>query len=149
MCIRDRALGTGAASRKRIGIEGRRIVAIVAVLVTGLAGISPELVTVVAGGGYADALPALGLSLVGVVASALFLIASLPSLLTKHMNDVGLAVGFGVTVALVMNLVLARPFGSTGTAASVTAGQLASVALAAALGWRRLGIGFAAGRIIV
>ena len=143
------ALGSGEASRKRIGVEGRQIVAIVAVLVTGVAVVSPELVRLVAGAAYGNALPALGLSLVGVLASALFLLASLPSVLTRHTKDVGLAVGSGVALALLLNLVLARPFGSTGTAAAVTAGQLVAALLAAALGRRRLVMRFGRGRIAV
>ena len=135
------SLGTGAGAWVRIGADGRRVIAVVAVLVGGLAAIAPELLRLVAGEAYADALPAVGLSLVGTLGSAIFLVASLPSVMTRDTKDVGVAMGLGVGCGVLLNLVLAPRLGSTGTAAAVAMGQLTAALLAATFSWRRANIG--------
>ncbi len=142
------ALGTSAAALSRIGNDGRRIVSMVAILVTAVAALGPELIQTVAGRPYDSAVPALGFSLIATLGTALFLVESLPSIIARETRDVGLAMGMGVGLALALNLALVTSAGSTGTAAAVATGQLTSAGIVAILGRRRLRIQFGSLRLV-
>ena len=141
------ARGTTPAALVDTGLDARRIIVLVAVSIVTVGVVSPELLTVVAGTAFAQALPSIGLSLVATLGTALFLVTSMASLLDKRMGIVSLATMLGVAAALVANLALARAFGSAGTAGALAIGQLVAAGLAAWFGrdvlrlpvpWRRV-----------
>jgi O-antigen/teichoic acid export membrane protein len=118
------SLGTGPAARARVESDGRRIVIVVAIVVVGIAALAPELVGLVAGDAYIRAVPALRMSLIATIGTALFLVASVPRLVSRQTKSVGLALGLGVAVGIGANMLLAPLFGATGTAGAVAAGQM-------------------------
>jgi O-antigen/teichoic acid export membrane protein len=139
---RTYALGTSPMAVRRIRTEGIAIVGAIAalVLLVGLAG--PEAVAVVAGEPYRAALPALGLALVGVLATGAYTIASIASAIERRTSDLGLATGAAAIVSVVVTLLLVGTLRSSGAAAGVAAGQLVAAVVVARLGIRRLDLQF-------
>jgi O-antigen/teichoic acid export membrane protein len=128
------ALGTSPGSRARLGTDASRILISVAALAAIVALFSREAIQLLAGGEYQAALPAVGLSLLGVIAAAAFLVTSLPSAMGKRMKDIGIASVAGVALAVALNIVLAPRFGAPGTAAALAASPLAAALVVRFLG---------------
>ncbi len=132
------ALGTSDQARIQLAAEGSWIMSAVCAVTLVLAVASPEVLELAAGPRYALALPTLGVCLVAVLGSALYLIASLPSSIARKTQDLAMATGASVIVAITGNVILAPSLQSLGTAVAVAAGQFAGVATVAILGRRRL-----------
>jgi O-antigen/teichoic acid export membrane protein len=117
------ALGTGPAALVHTARDAHRIALVVSGAVVVIAVASPELVGVVSGPAFAPSLPALGISLCGVLATAVYLVASMPSALGNRFRDIGVSGTVGVVVGVVLNVLLAPRLGSSGTALATLAGQ--------------------------
>ena len=117
------ALGTGSKALAQTGEDGRRILLLVSAVVVLVAAGSPEMVQLVSGPAFMPSLPALGLSLCTVLATASYLVASMPSALGNRFKDIGISGLVGVAVGLATNAVLAPYLGSLGTALAATLGQ--------------------------
>jgi hypothetical protein len=123
-----------------LAVDARRILVGITGLVTLIGLLAPEILVVAGGGRYIDALPAVGVSLVGVFGSGAYLVASMPSALARRMGDLGFASAVGVVVSLAVNAVLARPLGATGTAMALAVGPLLSAVLVYTLGSRYMAL---------
>jgi O-antigen/teichoic acid export membrane protein len=132
------SLGTGREALERIGLDARRILVVVSMVVVAVAAGSREGIALLSGPGYAGALEVVGLALVGQLFTAVFLVASMPSALARSMGQLGIAGIVGVAAAVAVNLVVAAPYGAQGTAAALAIGPLVSAATAWALGRTRL-----------
>jgi O-antigen/teichoic acid export membrane protein len=129
-------LGDAPASLTRLATEARQILAVLSLFVGLLGLLAPEVVAVVGAGRYADARPAVGLALLGVLGTGLFAVTSLRSAMAQSTRDIGLAALAGVAAAVAVNLVLAPSLGAPGTAAAIATGQLLPVGVVAWLGRR-------------
>jgi O-antigen/teichoic acid export membrane protein/SAM-dependent methyltransferase len=134
------ALGAAPDERARIAVEGRRIVALVALVVAGLSLIAPELLVVVSGDRYLPALRSVGWSALALLLVALTMIGSTPSALATKMRDLGIVGVAGVAAAVALNVLVAAKFGSAGTAAALAMGQGVAAGVAIWLGRRRLDV---------
>ncbi|MFP5316735.1 MAG: lipopolysaccharide biosynthesis protein [Acidimicrobiia bacterium] len=133
---------------RRIARDAERIVLAVATALVPLAVLAPELVRLVAGAAYLDAVPAIGFSLVATLGLALVTVAGMPSALDRRTRDLGLAGTAGALSAVAVNVLFASLWGATGTAAALATGQLVSLVTVAALArsstalplnWARMG----------
>lgn len=134
------SLGTSGPARARLADDALWIVAFVSATVVMLAAFSPEIVLLAAGARYAAVLPALAFSLVSVLATTLYLIASQPSAISRATQDLGLATGTAVAVAVGFNVLLAPIWQSAGMAAAIALSQVAAVVVVGLLGGRRLAL---------
>ncbi len=134
------AMGDSPVSRRRIARQGLAIVSLVAAGAVVVAAVAPEAITVVAGTRYEPALPAIGWSLLAVIASGLYLILSTPSALARRFGDIGVASALGLIATLVVNLLLARPFGGAATAFAVMVGQLVAASVVTLRGRAHVGM---------
>lgn len=132
------SLGTGREALERIGLDARRILVVVSMVVVVVAAGSREGIALLSGPGYAGALGVVGLALVGQLFTAVFLVASMPSALARSMGHLGIAGIAGVGAAVAVNLVVAGPHGAQGTATALAIGPLVSAATAWTLGRTRL-----------
>ncbi len=131
----------------RIARDARRIVVAVTTAIVPMAVFAPELVRLVAGASYLDAVPAIGFSLVTTLGLALVTVAGMPSVLDRRTRDLGLAGTAGALSAVAVNLSFASLWGATGTAAALACGQLVALVTVAALrsstalplAWARMG----------
>jgi O-antigen/teichoic acid export membrane protein len=136
-------LGTSPDALQRIAHDARRSLVGVAAFVGAVALVSREGILLLSGPAYLSALPAVGFSLVAVLASALFVVTTTPSMLEAQMHDVGVATLVGIGIAVGATVVLASPYGAAGAAAGAAVGQLCAALLAAWLGRRRAALPFA------
>jgi O-antigen/teichoic acid export membrane protein len=132
------AAGSSPGALARLAVDARRILVGVAAAVAFLALLAPEVLETVGGSAYRDALPALGLSLIGALATALYLVTSLPSALARRMIDLGIASTVGVAISVIANAALATRWGAAGTATALLLSPLTAAGIAYALGSRRL-----------
>lgn len=126
------AHGGAAAGLRPLAQDARRALVGVAALVAALGLVSREAVLLVSGGTYLPAVPALGFSLLAVLATGATIIAMTPSLLAGAMRDVGAATLGGIAAGVAATLLLAGPYGAAGAAAGIAFGQAIS---ALAVGW--------------
>jgi O-antigen/teichoic acid export membrane protein len=112
-----------SSGRRQIAAEGSAFLLLLSAVLPAVGAVTPEGLALLAGQRYAVAGPATSFALVAVLASGGFLVASMSSLLARDARSVGIAMGVGVGVSVVANLVLAPRFGSGGTAAAMAAGQ--------------------------
>ena len=143
------ALGTTDEARRRIGSETAWIVGIVSIAVLVIAAGAREIVEAAAGPAYLAALPALGFSLVAVLGSALYLVASMPSALARTTEDLGMATAVGAVVAVAATLLLAPLWAATGTAAAAAIAQVSVVGTVGVLGRRRGTLALPARRLVL
>ena len=99
--------------------------AILAVIVVGAA-VGPELIPLLAGPDYADAVAPFGWGLLTAAAGAIFLVGSIASSLARATRDIAVAAAVGAGVGIILNLVLASVASATGTAAAIALGQIAA-----------------------
>ena len=141
------ALGSGKEALRQTAADGHRILVVVCTTIVVLAVASPEYVRVVSGPAFISSLPALGLSLCGVLATAGYLVTSMPSALAGRFRDIGISGTVGVGVGFALNVLLAPTVGSVGTAFAITVGQLVATVLVWHMGrgsvvlplpWRRI-----------
>lgn len=123
------AQGNTPSGRRLIAADARRIIVAVCVALVPLAVLAPELLRLVAGPAYHDALGAIGFSLVTTIALSLFVVAGMPSSLSRTMGDLGVAGTIGALTGVAANIAFARLWGATGTSAALAAGQLVGVAV--------------------
>lgn len=132
--------GTSPPALSRLALEARRILIGVAATVAFLALLAPELLRILGGSAYDDALSAVGVSLIGALAAALYLVTSLPSALARRMSDLGIASMVGVATSVAANAVLASRWGAVGTAAALLMSPLIAAFVVYALGSRHLAL---------
>lgn len=139
--------GSSPSALARLALDSRRILIGVAGLVGCLGLLAPEIVAVAGGSAYVDAIPAVGVSLVGAFAGALYLVTSMPSALARRMGDLGVASTVGVVVSVGANSLLAPSWGAAGTAtalalspvvAAITAHRYGSKRVVVPIRWTRL-----------
>ncbi len=129
-------LGDAPDSLARLGTEARQILAVLSLCVGLLGLLAPEVVGLIGAGRYADARPAVGLALIGVLGTGLFAVTSLRSAMAQATRDIGLAVLVGVAAAVALNLGLAPSLGAAGTAAAIATGQLVPTGIVGRVGRR-------------
>lgn len=130
--------GTSQAALSRLALDGRRFLVGVAAAVAFLALAAPEVLATLGGPGYGDALAAVGVSLVGALAAALYLVTSMPSALARRMSDLGIASTAGVVVSVAANAALVVEWGAFGTAVALMLGPLTAAVTAYGLGSRHM-----------
>lgn len=142
-------MGSSPAALGRLGIQARRILIALAVCVALLGLLAPEIVALVGAGRYADARPAVGWCLIGILGTGLFAVGSLPSVMARATREMGFAILVGAAVGVVLNVGLASSLGASGTALAIASGQVLTGAVAVILGrrhqrlpvaWRRVGL---------
>jgi O-antigen/teichoic acid export membrane protein len=131
-----------------LAVEAREITLVLGVLVAALGFFAPEAIVILGGGPYADALPAIGISLCGTLAGGLFVVASLPSALAKRTGDIATATLGGVAATVGIGVVLAPAFGAIGTACAVALGQVLAALIASWRGASRYRVPFEWGRML-
>jgi O-antigen/teichoic acid export membrane protein len=134
------AQGASPAGLARIAVDARRIVVTVCVAIVPMAVFAPELLRLVAGPAYRDALGAIGFSLVTTIGLALFVVAGMPSSLSRTMRDLGIAGTVGALAGVALNVGFARQWGAAGTSAALAAGQFIGVGLLLMMGRRRAAV---------
>jgi len=134
------AQGRTPAGLARIASDAKRIVVAVCVALVPMAVLAPELLRLVAGPAYRDALPAIGFSLVTTIGLALFVVAGMPSSLSRAMGDLGLAGTVGALAGVAANIGFSRWWGATGTSAALATGQFVGVAILLVIGRRRAAV---------
>jgi O-antigen/teichoic acid export membrane protein len=134
------AAGTAPAALAALAVDSRRILIAVAASIVALALVSPEVVQLAGGDAYVEALPVIGASLVGVFAMAMYVVTSTASALARRMGDLGIALVVGVAISILLNLLLARPYGAIGTATAMAIGPLSASFVVFALGASRVRI---------
>ena len=122
--------------------------AVVAAGVVALATFSPELIIIVSGAAYTDALPAVGLSLVFALGFAAFQVVTMPSAISRRMRNLGLAAAIAACSGIWLNLWWAPAHGSTGTAAAIAVGQFAGVGAGIALAREHAPVPYQWGRMV-
>ncbi len=132
--------GSSPGALARLALDARRILVGVAASVAFLALLAPEVLETVGGSAYRDALPAVGVSLIGALAMALYLVTSLPSALARRMIDLGIASTVGVAISVTANAALATRWGAVGTATALVLSPLIAAGIAYALGSRHLAL---------
>jgi len=141
------ALGTRLDARHRISTEATWIIALVSTATLMIAAGSRTVVPLLVGVPYLASLPALGWGLVGIVALALFVVASIPNVVAKRTERVAVATGAAAVSSVIGTAVFAGPWGAEGAAAAVALGQVAALFIVIALS-RGLPIRFAWGRLL-
>jgi O-antigen/teichoic acid export membrane protein len=141
------ALGTRLDARQRISTEATWIVALVSTAALMIAAGSRTVVPLLVGAPYLASLPALGWGLVGIVALALFVVASIPNVVAKRTERVAVATGAAAVLSVIGTALFAGPWGAEGAAAAVALGQVAALLIVIALS-RGLPIRFAWGRLL-
>ena len=141
------ALGTRPDARDRISTEATWIIAIVSAAALTIAIGSRTVVPLLVGTPYLTSLPALGWGLVGVVALALFVVASIPNVVAKRTGRVAVATGTTAVLSVIGTAVFAGPWGAEGAAAAVALGQIVALSIVIALS-RGLPIRFAWGQLL-
>ncbi|MEO6988195.1 MAG: oligosaccharide flippase family protein [Aquihabitans sp.] len=119
-----------------IAQDGRRIMTGVGLAVVLAAVTAPEVVRIIGGSAYGPAIRPIGLSLVFALGYGGYMVATMPSALSRHMRDLGIAASVAAVTGIVLNLWMAR-WGASGTAGAVAAGQFVGLALAVYLGRQR------------
>lgn len=127
------ALGATEAGIRRTSQDARRILILASTGVAVFAVFCPGLLALLGGSAYLNALPAVGMSLLAVLGSALYLVTSMPSALLHRTGVLGASMAGGVLATIAANLLLASTFGGAGTALALALGQLAAAATAARL----------------
>lgn len=141
------ALGTRLDARERISTEATWIVALVSAAALIIAAGSRTVVPLLVGTPYLASLPPLGWGLVGVIALALFVVASIPNVVAKRTERVAVATGSAAVLSVIGTALFAGPWGADGAAAAVALGQVAALFIVIALS-RGLPIRFAWGRLL-
>jgi O-antigen/teichoic acid export membrane protein len=141
------ALGTSLHARERISTEATWIVALVSAAAITIAVGSRTIVPVLVGDQYLASLPALGWGLVGVIALALFVVASIPNAVAKRTGRLAVATASAAALSVVGTALLAPAWGAAGATAAVALGEVAAVVIVIALS-RGLPIRLAWGRLI-
>lgn len=142
------AAGSSPAALAKLGADARRILVGAAAAAVILALIAPEVLATAGGRAYLGALPAVGISLVGAVASAMYLVTSLPSSLARRMGDLGAATTVGVAISVLANWLLAPLWGAAGTATALVISPTVAAAMALYLGSKRLVLPIPWGRVL-
>jgi O-antigen/teichoic acid export membrane protein len=141
------ALGTRLDARQRISTEATWIVALVSTGALMIAAGSRTVVPLLVGAPYLASLPALGWGLVGIIALALFVVASIPNVVAKRTERVAVATGAAAVLSVIGTALFAGPWGAEGAAAAGALGQGAALLIVIALS-RGLPIRFAWGRLL-
>ena len=128
------ALGTGPAAMKRTAIDAGRILVVISSAVVLISFAGPEVVTLVVGQRFEGAVPAVGVALVGALATGIYVVASMPSALAARTRDLGISGTVGVSAAVGLNVLLAPAAGALGTAGAIAVGQMTGAAVAWRLG---------------
>jgi O-antigen/teichoic acid export membrane protein len=132
------ALGSGPEGRVHTGRNARRILVAITLLFSLTAFLTRDLVLIISGGAYSDAIRVVGPLLIAGLGAALFMVLSMPSALDRSLRDIGLAGSVGAMSGVVLNLALAGPWGAMGTAVALAAGQLLGCFVLARLGRRHV-----------
>jgi O-antigen/teichoic acid export membrane protein len=143
------ALGSSPEGRLHTGRNARRILVAVTFLflLVGLA--TPDLVLVISGASYSNAIKVVGPLLIAGLGAALFMVLSMPSALARSLRDIGLAGSVGAISGVLLNLALAGSWGAVGTAVALGVGQLIGCFILVLTGrrhvqlvipWGRLGV---------
>jgi O-antigen/teichoic acid export membrane protein len=140
--------GSSPAALARLALDAHRFLVGVAAAVAFLALVAPEVLATAGGSAYGDALAAVGVSLIGALAGALYLVTSMPSALARRMSDLGIASIIGVTLSVIANVALAIRWGASGTAVALMLSPLVAAVIAHGLGSRRLVMPIRWGRIV-
>jgi O-antigen/teichoic acid export membrane protein len=125
------ATATAADLKHELG-NARWILRAVAVGAAAIALVTRPLLDLVAGTAYGAAVPTTGVTLLGAIAMALFMIQSTPLLVARKTAIVATATIAGTLTALMLSLVCAPRLAAFGTASAIAIGQLVS----ATASWR-------------
>lgn len=128
------AIFESGAGRRQIAAESSAFLVLLSALALAMSALIPEGIQLLAGRQYEAAGPATSFALIAALGSAGFVVGSMPSLLARDTRSIGIAMGIGVAIGVLANLVLAPRFGSTGTAAAMAAGQSVAFAVVVLLG---------------
>lgn len=126
------SLGSERAARPALAEEARQIAMCVVALAAAVGIMAPEGVRLVAGSDYAAATAAVGWSCVYALFFGLFQIVSLPSVMDRHLANLGVANGVAAGLSVTGTLLLASRFGAAGGMAAIAAGGAVSVLV---VGW--------------
>lgn len=130
------ARGTGPVAFRETALDARRIIVLVSTSIMVIGLLAPELVWLIGGAAFIDALSSVGLSLVATLGATLFLVTSMSSTLNKRMGVVSMSAMFGVGAALICNMALSSRFGAAGTAGALAIGQFTAAGFAELFGRR-------------
>ena len=127
------AMAEEADAIDRLRRDARALMASLAVLAVGLAAAGSGLLALVAGDGYADALPALGWALLIPITTGTLIVATLPLTMGHQMRRLGVATAGAALTGVAVTIALAEPFGAAGAAAALSAAPLIGALLATRL----------------
>lgn len=130
------AMGSSQVALDRLAVEARRIVVGVAAIATLVALAAPAIVVLATGSGYQASVAVVGFSLLGVVANATFLVASLPRAMAMTMGAIGAASLVGIVVGVIANFLLAPAMGAQGTAFAISLGPVIATSVLMIAGGR-------------
>jgi O-antigen/teichoic acid export membrane protein len=131
------AFRLGTSRVAQLSREAHQIVVASALVVVVLCASIPATIAIVGGNAYLPAGPAAAVSLAGVLLAAMYLVASLPSAMSKATSDLAWSASIGVAGAVGANLILAPRLGAVGTATAMASGQAIAVAVIWRLSRRR------------
>lgn len=123
-------LATRSGGRERIGADAMSMAVILSLLTVALAALGPELLLLLAGHRYDDALGAVGVGLLVPLATLVFTIAALPLATANRLRRLGVATAVAATSALAATVALAGPWGAAGAMVALVAGQLVGALVA-------------------
>ncbi len=123
------AMGTTPFALRRIAVDARRFLVIVATVSLGLALVMPVAVPIVAGEPYRVAVGTVGWCLAATLLAAAYAMAATASAIAKRPGDITRSTVAGIATAVVANLLIAPRFGSIGTGAALVIGQAVAVVL--------------------
>jgi len=123
------AMGTTDFALRRIAVDARRFLALVAAASLGLALVMPVAVPIVAGEPYRVAVGTVGWCLAATLLAAAYAMAATASAMAKRPGDITRSTVAGIATAVVANLLLSPRFGSIGTGAALVIGQAVAVLL--------------------
>ncbi|MEO6317246.1 MAG: oligosaccharide flippase family protein, partial [Acidimicrobiales bacterium] len=124
------AISARPGGRRRLGDDAASITVILAAVTVALACTSPELLRVLAGHRYDDALGAVGLGLLVPLATLAFTIATTPLVIANRLRAMGLAAAVAALVSLATTTLLAADHGAAGAMVALSVGQLTGAVLA-------------------
>jgi O-antigen/teichoic acid export membrane protein len=134
------AMGESSGALDRMARDGQSLIALVAVLATGLALVMPTLIPVLAGPGYERSIPTVGWCLAAVALAAAVVVASTPSAIVKRPADLTISTVVGFAVTVIAGLALTPSLDSVGAGFALLAGQASTLFTLIVVGRRRLDV---------
>lgn len=120
----------------RLGEDAAAIVLLLTTITAAMAAISPELLRLIGGADYGDALSAVGCALLIPMGVMAVLVTTLPSAIENRMGDLGIATAVAAATSIAVTAAAAPRFGAAGAALAVAGGQAVGAATALYLGRR-------------